>query len=663
MHRLSVSALKAILFCMAFAVASVPPAMAQEFSIQSDALQETREIVVHLPENYDPGREEGYPVIYMLDAKPKFSLTAEIANYYYWGDLIPELIVIGLGDVGGIDLLPPHFNREIGGQQVPGKGRELLAYIENELIPFADSHFNTNGNNVAAGHSWGGQYLTYVMSQSPGLFDAYFITSPAFGDSGEWSDKTFESLEQTLGQDQDFPELIYLSMGGDGYPGPLTDAHLLPEYYRLTALLRRHLPQEVRFMHEVHDSANHTSNGAISMTKALQLYFGANPETESGGVASIAPANAQENTDRAPEATEAEAELSFRDTAILESAFIDISPAAREGTVPVGELAAGSASTDSIVQLAEEIGEGQHGRYDSLLIAHEGKLVFESYYARGRINLAHPQASATKAYTSLALGRAIELGYLTMADLDKPLIDFLPDVDRTNLAQGAERLTLHMALTMQGGLSISDEKWEELQENPAQLQGQGLVQTLLEHTGPITAESQTYLYGNFNPIMVMAVIDAVVPGTAQDFLKTEILDQLGVTNYTWQDHVSGLPQAGWMVSITSRDMLKLGSVVLNDGQWNGEQFVSAEYLARATSGLVKPTQDWMPETYRYGYFWYQTPIAVDDKSYSAAFAWGGGGQRIIVVDELDLVIAITGHDGDDQIMDQISNIILPAFAE
>jgi len=282
MQKLSVSVLKTILFYMAFTIASVPLANAQqEFSIQSESMQDTREIVVHLPKNYDPDREEGYPVIYMLDAGAADKMTAEIASYYHWGDLMPEVIVIGLKNVRrGFDFLPHYYEAERDGEQVSGNGGKLLAYIENELIPFADNQFNTNGDNVFAGHSWGGQFLTYALSQSPGLFDAYFITSPAFGDVGEWSDKTFDALEQTLKQDQDFPDLVYLSMGGDGSPGPLSDAGLLPEYYRLTALLRRHLPEEVKMYHEVHDSANHTSNSAISIAKALQLHFATSPEVE-----------------------------------------------------------------------------------------------------------------------------------------------------------------------------------------------------------------------------------------------------------------------------------------------------------------------------------------------------------------------------------------------
>ncbi|HSH67420.1 MAG TPA: alpha/beta hydrolase-fold protein, partial [Bacteroidia bacterium] len=100
MHKFGISILKTIILYIAFAFASVPLANAQqELSIQSEIMKETREIVVHLPKNYDPGRAEGYPVIYMLDAGSTDKLTAEIANYYNWGYSMPELIVIGIKNV------------------------------------------------------------------------------------------------------------------------------------------------------------------------------------------------------------------------------------------------------------------------------------------------------------------------------------------------------------------------------------------------------------------------------------------------------------------------------------------------------------------------------------------------------------------------------------
>ena len=267
-----------------------------------------------------------------------------------------------------------------------------------------------------------------------------------------------------------------------------------------------------------------------------------------GGFVSFSAVTAEDNNG-APKATTAiaspaEAELSFRDLPLLVNAFVDTAPAAAEGGIAVGKLGRDGGDKDALVKLAQAIADGDYGNVDSVLIAHKGKLLFESYYRRGRINLAHGQASATKGYTSLILGRAIEMGYLSMADLDKPLINFLPDLDPKKIVEGAENITLHKALTMHGGLSIDSEEWEELEKNPAPLQGQGLVQTLLENSGPITAESQTYLYGNFNPMLVMTVIDAVVPGTAREFIETEILDKLEITNYTWETHVSGFAASG-----------------------------------------------------------------------------------------------------------------------
>lgn len=363
----------------------------------------------------------------------------------------------------------------------------------------------------------------------------------------------------------------------------------------------------------------------------------------------------------APKATPAQAVGSFRDVPLLEKAFVDTAPKSSDSSLKANRLSVAKHKASEIVNLAKEIGEGKHGRYDSLLISHNDELVFESYYKRGRYALAHPQASATKGYTSLLLGRAIQLGYLSMADLEKPLVNFLKGIDRNKLTAGAEKITLHKALTMRGGLNVDAEKWQELQKTPEQLKGQKLVQVLLEHSAAITDEAQSYKYGNYNPMLVMAVIDAVAPKGAEEFIKSEILDKLNIANYNWGTHVSELPQAGWMVSFTSRDMLKFGNIVANDGKWQGKQFISAEYLAKATRGLVKPTEDWMPADYRYGYFWYHTPIETAGKTYDVAFAWGGGGQRVIVIKELDLVIAITGHDGDDKIMAQISNVIIPAF--
>ena len=362
-------------------------------------------------------------------------------------------------------------------------------------------------------------------------------------------------------------------------------------------------------------------------------------------------------------------DLKFLDVPELEKAFIDPAPTDRKDGLIVGELGVNGGDKDMLVKLAQEIADGEHDEIDSLLITHKGKLVFESYYSWGRINLTHPQASATKTYTGLALGRAIQLGYLSMADLDKPIVSFLKDLDSSNFIEGAEKITLLQALTMTTGIRVSEENKEKMQKNPEKLKGQGEVQALFEHSDPITAESQRFTY-SAGPGLVMQVIDAVVPGTAKDFIKNEFFGKMGITTYRWLPGESGQPAGGWKSSITSRAMAKIGTLAMNKGKWNGEQLIPAAFMTQAISRINYSAEDVDVfgggkdvSNQGYGYFWWSADLKVDDKNYFSVSAQGGGGQFIILIEELDLMVVTTSHERHPSTLQLTAERILPAFTQ
>jgi len=385
-----------------------------------------------------------------------------------------------------------------------------------------------------------------------------------------------------------------------------------------------------------------------------------------GSLSSFTLASGEKNNSLAPEATADEAKLSFRDIPYLDKAFIDPTPADRKDAIIVGELGADGGNKDMIIKLAQEIADGKLGKFDSLLIAHKGKLLFESYYNRGRVDLPHPQASATKAYTALAIGRAIQLGYLSMADLNKPLVSFLKDLNPAKFVEGAEKITLHQAMTMRSGIRFSKEQKEAIDKNPDALKGQGQVQTYLEYSAPITAKSQTFKYQN-DPIFVMQVLDAVVPSSAMDFIKNEVLAKMGITNYGWRIDVSGLPHAGSRASITSRDMVKFGMLAANNGKWNGEQLISKKFIKTAANRIFYTLDEELHyggkdvSNQGYGYYWWTTDLKHDNKTYSSRSAQGGWGQFIILIDELELMVVFTAHDNDTSYQQITAEKILPAF--
>ncbi|MCO7224387.1 serine hydrolase [Pleionea sp. CnH1-48] len=367
----------------------------------------------------------------------------------------------------------------------------------------------------------------------------------------------------------------------------------------------------------------------------------------------------------APEATAAEAKASFKDIPSLKEAFISPKPAAKKDGIAVGKLGVDGGNKRKIIELAKEIADNKHGRYDSLLIAHKGKLLFESYYLRGRVNLPHFQASSTKGYLSLAVGRAIQLGYLTMADLDKPLISFLKELDTSKLTKGAEKITLHNAMIMSSGVGLSREKMNELDKQPAQLKGQKQVQTYLELSPPISSESQSYNYKPADPKLVMQVLEAVVPGSAKDFIKKELLDKLEITNYQWMDDVSGLPMGPYGAKMISRDMLKFGTLAMNKGKWKGEQLIPVDYITKATNRLIDVEEIFFVNKNvsnpGYGYYWWLADLEVGNKTYLSQSAQGGGGQYIILVEELDLIVVVTGHSRELRPLQVTAEKILPAF--
>ena len=337
----------------------------------------------------------------------------------------------------------------------------------------------------------------------------------------------------------------------------------------------------------------------------------------------------------------------------LEQAYISPAPEESNDGIPVGTLE----SNDDIVAFAEEIEAGQHGDVDSLLIAKSGRLLFESYYRRGRNNYPHYQMSITKSYTAMAIGRAIQLGYLTLADLDKPVVGFLKDIDQAKLVAGAAAITLAEAMNMGSGIRIDDASAKELMRQPGLLKGQCQIQTYLENTAPIPPAPREFKYQGSDPAMTMQVVEAVVPGSASEFIRTELLGKMGIANYAWQDDVSGLPKAAAGSSLRSRDMIKWGMLVMNQGRWNGEQLIPASFVEKATSRIHSNARNTS-----YGFFWWSHDAEINGRTVSCTSGRGAGGQFILMFPELDVIIVITSHQkGMGDMLKTAPERILPTF--
>jgi CubicO group peptidase (beta-lactamase class C family) len=90
-----------------------------------------------------------------------------------------------------------------------------------------------------------------------------------------------------------------------------------------------------------------------------------------------------------------------------------------------------------------------------------------------------------------------------------------------------------------------------------------------------------------------------------------------------------------------RDMLKLGQLYLSGGTWGGRRVVSKEWVARSLQPRAE-MEAYFGVEHKYGYGWHLYRLPANGRMYSAYGAGGNGGQMVIVVPDLDLVVATTG---------------------
>lgn len=345
----------------------------------------------------------------------------------------------------------------------------------------------------------------------------------------------------------------------------------------------------------------------------------------------------------------------------LEKPFINSAPRDRKDGIVVGLLGKDGGDRAAVLAFARKLGETSEnpkaGKTDSLLISYRGKLLLEAYYRRGRANYPHYQMSITKSYTALAVGRAIQLGHLSMEDLDRPVVSFLKELKPDEWVEGADRITLHEAMHMRSGIRLKDEVVKRLRRSPEQLRGQGQVQSYLANSDSIPAMPRDYKYQGSDPSMTMQVVNAVVPGTAETFIRKELLGPMGITRYHWQDDTSGLPKAAAGSSFRSRDMVKMGLLILGKGVWQGDQLIPAAFIEKATSPLINNFGD-----NHYGYFWWYQKVDVGGKTYVCKQGRGAGGQFIFVFPELDLIAVVTAHNkGMGTMLRDVPQQLVPAF--
>jgi CubicO group peptidase (beta-lactamase class C family) len=314
---------------------------------------------------------------------------------------------------------------------------------------------------------------------------------------------------------------------------------------------------------------------------------------------------------------------------------------------------------DLEARLDKLITSGRAWKLHGVVIMRRGKLVLERYdagedeawgKALGRVafgpDTLHDLRSVTKSILGLLYG--IALAQEKVPAPERPLVDALPEYAEVSTDPRVRRLTVANALTMTLGFD-----WNE--DIPYQDQANSEIQMEMApdryryiFSRRLIADPGTrWIYGAAGTTLIGRLITQGTGQSLPDFARANLFDPLGIGPTEWSKGLNGEPAPSSGLRMTPRDLARIGQLILNRGQWDGRQVIPAEWLDRSFQPYVAAD-----EQRRYGYFWYvgdlqygnppNRPIA----HFVAGFGYGG--QRLFVLPELDIVVAITAGNYADE---------------
>ena len=278
----------------------------------------------------------------------------------------------------------------------------------------------------------------------------------------------------------------------------------------------------------------------------------------------------------------------------------------------------------------------------SIMIVKDGKVVKEQWMSEGDASTPHILNSVSKTFTATAVGFAIAEGKLSLSD---KVVDIFPDKLPAEVSDNLKKVEVRHLLTMSGGHDTEPSR-RSLPEDA------DWVEAFLAH--PFVHEPGTFFwYNSMGTYMLSAIVQKVTGEKVVDYLTPRLFEPLGIEGASWQESPQGINTGGWGLYLKTEDLAKMGQFILQGGEWNGEQILSAEWFAEATSAhiesrpaMMRPEQitfkaedsDWLQ-----GYCYQMWRCR-----HGAVRADGANGQYIIVMPEQNVVIAMTANIQDMQ---------------
>lgn len=322
---------------------------------------------------------------------------------------------------------------------------------------------------------------------------------------------------------------------------------------------------------------------------------------------------------------------------------------AQSNGLPRSNPAAEGISTQAVINLIDTLLSMQGGDIHHMIIVRHGKVVAEVHPAPFRANDSHTVFSISKTFTALAAGIAIDENRLRLTDRVMTFFhDKMPDVISDRMAA----MTVRDLLTMTAGVEPDN----SLREKSTDWVKDWLAKPVDNDPGSL------FQYDSMCTFMLAAIVQRVTGRSLLDYLNEKLFTPMGITRAEWEMSPDSINTGGWGLRVPAEALAKLGVLLLDKGNWQGQQLVSAEYVEQACSSIID--RNVANDTVSYAGYGYQLWQNVWPGYGNVSIASGTYCQHVFMLPELDVVIVVLGILVDNEpLISYIKNLLLSEMSD
>jgi CubicO group peptidase (beta-lactamase class C family) len=281
----------------------------------------------------------------------------------------------------------------------------------------------------------------------------------------------------------------------------------------------------------------------------------------------------------------------------------------------------------------------------SLLIIRHGVLILDVSVHPFRPETRHAVYSVTKSITATLVGIAHDKGILE--SVNKPVADFFPDLPIDDPRK--KEITVENLLAMNSGVEWAEPLHSGLSDLWGILEASDPVEYFF--TPALLAEpGEVFNYNSGSSHLLSIILQQETGSTGADFARRHLFTPLEITDFTWDKDYTRHTVGGTGLELQPVDMAKIGQLYLDNGRWQDEQILSADWIKTSTQIHSQPSPD-----VGYGYQWWLRPQG-------DYYALGWGGQQIRIFPKQDMVVVITAGESGEHILhnDLVDGYLIPA---